>query len=186
MLHAHRLTVGSQFFVSYKVEVLCKPGYDSSTLPASDVSWYTIFEKTNVHDDVQGLTFKPDNSAVMGAGYCSVRGIRITVTALDSGGDEYFRIGEIQLLNHRGGGVPANAVGAIPLTGGPVYGNMQTQYLTPRLGWGTYTVGTHDEPYGGVYAITMYPAEIRPFTAGNNLVIGSGSERVEIRDQFFP
>lgn len=132
MLHTHTFDRNRHFLTDYKIEILCKPGYDTTDpLPASEVSWYTIIERHNVHDDVEGLTFRPDNQNVTGTNYASFRGLRITINGYESI-DNYFYLSEIQLLNHRGSGVPAASVGALPLSGGTVYGNIYTTNIYPR------------------------------------------------------
>lgn len=125
MLHVHTLAKNTYYLTKYKVEVLCKPGYDATDpLPASQLSWYTIIDRSNVYDDVEGLTFRPDNESVIGSYYASFRGLRITIYGIKCASDGYFRLSSIQLLNQRGSGAPASAVGALPLAGGTVYGDV--------------------------------------------------------------
>ncbi len=166
MLHAHTFTRNYYFLTKYKVEVLGKAGYNSAVLPASELTWYTIIDRSNVHDDIEGLTFRPDNQSVTGSGYISFRGLRITIYGVQTN-DTHWRISAIQMLNQRGAGVPASAVGALPLSGGDVWGpvninnylyvnnSLRTRYIYPEI-TGSYNIGHNNYRYNEAHINTIY------------------------------
>lgn len=125
-------------FNHWKLEILA--AYDSSrNYPNATVTWkagdwITVFERTNVSDIPNGLYCYLNPYRNNGVSFIYIKGIRLTIYAATprsqkSGGFGYnsVPIGRLSLLDSRPSFSPAEALGALDVAGGTVYGKTTFQ-----------------------------------------------------------
>lgn len=121
-------------FNHWKLEILA--AYDSSrnwpnaTAKWKAGDWITVFERTNVSDIPNGLYCYLNPYRNNGVNYIYIKGIRLTIYAAtprsQKSGDFGYNavpIGRLSLLDSRPSFSPAEALGALDVAGGIVYGN---------------------------------------------------------------
>lgn len=125
-------------FNHWKLEILA--AYDSSrnwpnaTAKWKAGDWITVFERTNVSDIPNGLYCYLNPYRNNGVNWIFIKGIRLTIYAATPGsqksGDFGYNavpIGRLSLLDSRPSFSPAEALGALDVAGGTVYGKTTFQ-----------------------------------------------------------
>lgn len=136
IFYAHRAWWSPEKLNHWKLEIMAsgatEPGYTKHTW--NDGDWITVFERKNVSDDINKLWCGLTPYADDGLWYIYIKGIRITIYAATphstkSGdfGYNLLEISGIRLLDSRPSFSPAEALGALDVAGGTVYGKTTFQ-----------------------------------------------------------
>lgn len=136
IFYEHRGWTSNALLNHWKLEIMAGNPNDSSytkhTWKAGD--WLTVFERTNVSDHINTLWCGLNPYHDDGLGYLYIKGIRITIYAATpystKSGDFGYNLLEIagmRLLDSRPSFSPAEALGALDVAGGTVYGKTAFQ-----------------------------------------------------------
>lgn len=136
IFYEHRGSRSNARLKHWKLEVMAaganSPNYTKHTWKDGD--WITVFERTNVSDSINRLWCGLNPYRDDGLGYLFIKGIRITIYAATpystKSGDFGYNLLEIagmRLLDSRPSFSPAEALGALDVAGGTVYGKTTFQ-----------------------------------------------------------
>lgn len=118
---------------SYKIEIYAQKA-DSSW------EWYTVSERTGVEDSLNGASlpiyYKTGTQIHASVNYAYIKGVRITISGADSTGSfktGYLPITAIQLRDYRPSMKPSDALGALDIRGGYMYGDANWYAGRPKV-----------------------------------------------------
>jgi len=111
----HRLSAGAFTLKEWKVEVRETAGS----------VWWTVLDRSGV-TDLPNIAVPLWITGMDGVAYKSIDGIRLTITSADGSSWAPLEIylAKLALINTRPSGTPAEAIGALDIVGGTVYGNV--------------------------------------------------------------
>ena len=136
IFYEHRGWQSNARLKHWKLEIMAygpnSPDYTNHTWKGGD--WLTVFERTNVSDSINCLWCGLNPYKDDGLSYLWIKGIRITIYAATpystkSGdfGYNQLEIAGMRLLDSRPSFSPAEALGALDVAGGTVYGKTTFQ-----------------------------------------------------------